>query len=215
MVTKSKFTKLTGAEYPIRQVVKSLIAQKVKHVRGNRFTVWAAGGQHKWVQKLASDFGLRASSEAPPAYQTALCGANILNKMAHTTACKSCRQLAGKPPTKTKTTTKRRRAANTKIVDAMPGLRTISQIEFESAMPRKNSVPEADVIRNLTPGNGYKVACRWQHTGERPAKCPGVNAFRYAARTKGFKISLGCHDKIIYAFRYADERARRGRRVTS
>jgi hypothetical protein len=90
--------KLSGPEYPTRQMQKSLSKQKVFYIRGDRNTLWCKSGDHTWVQKLCKDFGLRyaaVAEEAMPTYATAACGIHVVGKVAHERSCNSCRRING------------------------------------------------------------------------------------------------------------------------
>jgi hypothetical protein len=115
--------KLTGPDYRTRQMAKSLGKQRVFFIRGDRNTLWCKSGDHNWIQKLCSDFGLKYNSISDfelPNYETSKCGTNVLHKIHHERMCNSCRSLNGLPPkTKqkiSKTTAKKEENLQTSVV---------------------------------------------------------------------------------------------------
>ena len=89
---------ITGPESGIRKMIKSCARQKVFMINGGKGQMWVSGGDHGWARNLCGDFGLNfAPVQSLPEYETADCGAHMLNLQQHNANCNSCRRLHGLP----------------------------------------------------------------------------------------------------------------------
>jgi hypothetical protein len=81
----------------------------------------------------------------------------------------------------------------------------ITRAEFESmgqirtGRPRS---PEYEAIAGLSPGGGFKVPCRWNHTGHGPT-CGGASLAMQVSRRAGIRVATRCKDKVLYVLRVA------------